>query len=150
KPNVRLTPSQDIMLCDLGKSARAEIESALVQHGVPLPAKMSNVQKYSLACPAVPTCGLALSEAERVLPTLVDRLETALAKLGLKKERISMRMTGCPNGCARPYQSDIGVVGRSGDKYTIFVGGSLLGQRLNFVLKDLVPFDDIVPLLVPF
>jgi sulfite reductase (ferredoxin) len=149
RPSIRLTPSQDIMLCDLDKSAKADIERTLVEHGILPSLKLSNVQKYSLACPAIPTCGLALSEAERVMPDLVDQMEAALAKIGLKKEKISMRMTGCPNGCARPYQSDIGVVGRSGDKYTVFVGGNLLGNRLNFVLKDLVPFNEIVPMLVP-
>src|SRR5205814_8654313 len=89
----------------------------------------------------------AISEAERTLPGVVDQLEATLAGLGLEQERISVRMTGCPNGCVRPYQSDIGIVGRSGDKYTVFVGGSVLGTRLNFVLKDLVPKDAITPLL---
>ena len=103
-----------------------------------------------MACPAIPTCGLAISEAERALPG-IDRLsskaELQRARPGAAR-RISVRMTGCPNGCARPYQSDIGIVGRSGDKYTVFVGGSVLGTRLNFELKDLVPLNDIVPLLM--
>ena len=72
-----------------------------------------------------------------------------LDELGLAEEKISVRMTGCPNGCARPYQSDIGIVGRSGNKYTLFVGGNMLGNRLNFVFKDLVPFDQIVETLKP-
>ena len=101
-----------------------------------------------MACPAVPTCGLALSEAERALPALIDQLEVQLKRLELNNEKIGIRMTGCPNGCARPYQSDIGIVGRSGDKYTVFVGGNLIGDRLNFPLKDLVPANEIVPLLV--
>src|SRR5437660_4036323 len=71
-----------------------------------------------------------------------------MKRLGLAKEKIGIRMTGCPNGCVRPYQSDIGIVGRSGDKYTIFVGGNMIGDRLNFILKDLVPAAEIVPLLV--
>jgi sulfite reductase (ferredoxin) len=83
------------------------------------------------------------------MPKLLDRLEKELFRLGLDDEKLSVRMTGCPNGCARPYQSDIGIVGRSGDKYTVMVGGHILGTRLNFMLRDLVPFDDIVPLLVP-
>src|SRR5205085_11918857 len=105
------------------------------------------VQVHSLACPAIPTCGLALSEAERALPPIIDQLEAELQRLGLDRDKISVRMTGCPNGCVRPYQSDIGIVGRSGDKYTLFVGGSVLSTRLNFVLKDLVPHSEIVPLL---
>src|SRR5947209_11076801 len=100
-----------------------------------------------MACPAIPTCGLALSEAERVMPSILDELESELERLGLDEEKISVRMTGCPNGCARPYQSDIGIVGRSGDKYTLFVGGNLVGSRLNFTLKDLVPQAEIVPTL---
>ena len=100
-----------------------------------------------MACPAIPTCGLAISEAERALPGIVDQLELELKRLGLDQEKIGMRMTGCPNGCVRPYQSDIGLVGRSGDKYTVFVGGNLIGDRLNFELKDLVPGGQVVPLL---
>jgi sulfite reductase (ferredoxin) len=74
-------------------------------------------------------------------------VKSALQELGLEQELLSMRMTGCPNGCARPYQSDIGIVGRSGDKYTLFVGGHVLGHRLNFLLADLVPREQIVPTL---
>jgi sulfite reductase (ferredoxin) len=81
------------------------------------------------------------------LPGLIDQVEALLQRLGLEGEKLTIRMTGCPNGCARPYQSDIGVVGRSGDKYTIYVGGNLLGTRLNFELRDLVPMREIMPLL---
>ena len=81
------------------------------------------------------------------MPALIDELEVELKRLGLEDEKLTIRMTGCPNGCARPYQSDIGLVGRSGDKYTVFVGGNLLGTRLNFELRDLVPLREIGPLL---
>jgi sulfite reductase (ferredoxin) len=149
QPELRLTPLQDILLCNLGARERHEIERTLATFGILQPDQISTVQRYSMACPAVPTCGLAISESERVLPRLIDELEMQLRRLGLEQEKLSVRMTGCPNGCARPYQSDIGLVGRSGDKYTIFVGGNVLGNRLNFVLKDLVPFADIVPTLLP-
>jgi sulfite reductase (ferredoxin) len=149
QPAIRLTPLQDILLCDLEESARGEIESLLEEHGIPWPHEISTVQRYSMACPAIPTCGLAISESERLLPTIIDQLELELKRLGLEEEKLSVRMTGCPNGCARPYQSDIGLVGRSGDKFSIFVGGHVLGHRLNFMLKDLVHKDDIVPTLVP-
>src|SRR5207237_8484129 len=92
-------------------------------HGIRRPEEVSPVRRHSMACPAIPTCGLAISEAERALPGIVDELEAQLKRLGLADERISVRMTGCPNGCVRPYQSDIGIVGRSGDKYTPFVRG---------------------------
>jgi sulfite reductase (ferredoxin) len=81
------------------------------------------------------------------LPGIIDALEAELARLGLAGEPISVRMTGCPNGCARPYQSDIGIVGRSGNKYVLYIGGSTLGDRLNVELKDLVPGEAIVPTL---
>jgi sulfite reductase (ferredoxin) len=149
RPGIRLTPLQDILFCDLAENARSHIDRLLAEHGVPRPEHVSNVQRYSMACPAIPTCGLAISESERLLPNIIDRLEIELLRLGLENEKLSVRMTGCPNGCARPYQSDIGLVGRSGDKFTIFVGGHVFGHRLNFVLKDLVHKDDIVALLVP-
>ncbi len=149
QPNIRLTPMQDILLCDLPKSAKPLINRMLTVYGVAKPDRISLVQLHSLACPAIPTCGLALSEAERVLPSIIDQLEAELARIGLDKDKIGVRMTGCPNGCVRPYQSDIGIVGRSGDKYTLFVGGNLVGSRLNFILKDLVPMNEIVPTLLP-
>jgi sulfite reductase (ferredoxin) len=147
QPNVRLTPQQDVLLCDLNTTDRPQIDRLLAEHGIPVPSSLSLVQRWSMSCPAIPTCGLAISESERALPGIVDALETELKTLGLQEERISVRMTGCPNGCARPYQSEVGIVGRSGDKYTLFVGGSSLGDRLNFVLQDLIPRDQIVPLL---
>jgi sulfite reductase (ferredoxin) len=149
QPGVRLTPLQDILLCDLAEGDRPELERMLAVYGITPSEKVSNVQRYSMSCPAVPTCGLAISESERALPSILDGLEAELRRLGLEKEVLGVRMTGCPNGCVRPYQSEIGIVGRSGDKYTLFVGGHYLGHRLSFVLKDLVPQTDIVPTLVP-
>jgi len=121
----------------------------LGEFGILRPEQISTLQKFSLACPAIPTCGLALTESERALPGIIDQLEAELKRLGLEDEKLTVRMTGCPNGCARPYQSDIGLVGRSGDKYTVYVGGHVLGHRLNFMLKDLVPLAQIVPTLRP-
>ena len=83
------------------------------------------------------------------MPGIIDDLEIELKRLGLQDEQISVRMTGCPNGCVRPYQSDIGIVGRSGDKYVVYVGGHVRGDRLNFELQDLVPRGEIVALLRP-
>jgi sulfite reductase (ferredoxin) len=147
QPTLRVTGQQDVLLCDLPESARARIEATLTDHGIPLPTTLTPVQQWSMACPAIPTCGLAISESERALPGIVDELEAELATLGLRDEPLSIRMTGCPNGCARPYSSDIGIVGRSGDKYTLYVGGTPLGHRLNFVLQDLVPRAQLVPTL---
>src|SRR5207253_11460013 len=145
RPELRITPLQDVLLCGLEASAKPALEQLLTEHGIRRPDQLSHLQKYSLACPAIPTCGLAISESERALPRIVDELEAEIARLGLEEEHLSLRMTGCPNGCARPYQSDIGLVGRSGDNYTVFVGGRVLGDRLNFPLQDLVPVGDVVP-----
>jgi sulfite reductase (ferredoxin) len=100
-----------------------------------------------MACPAIPTCPLAITEAERSLPGVVDQLETALSDLGLADELISVRMTGCPNGCARPYQSEIGIVGRGGTNYTLYIGGDSYGRRLNAEVEDRVPIGQIAPKL---
>jgi sulfite reductase (ferredoxin) len=149
RPELRLTPSQDVLLCGLEGAALPAVEAALTEHGVPRPEEVSPSRRLSLACPAIPTCGLAISESERALPGLLDELEAALREEGLDGEAIGVRMTGCPNGCARPYQSDVGVVGRSGDKYTLYVGGHPLGHRLNFPLRDLTPRADIMATLRP-
>ena len=145
----RLTPLQSILLTNLDEAWRPEIEALLCSHGVLSEAEISNTLRFSMACPAVPTCGLAVTESERALPALIDELELALAKLGLAAEKFSIHMTGCPNGCARPYNCDIGLVGKAALKYTIRVGGNLAGTRLNFIFKDLVPHDEIVRTLVP-
>jgi sulfite reductase (ferredoxin) len=92
-----------------------------------------------MACPALPTCGLALSEAERLMPSVIDEVEVIAAKLGLSEDVFSIRMTGCPNGCARPYVADIGLVGRTLGKYNIYLGGNLEGTRMNTVYRELVP-----------
>jgi len=111
--------------------------------------EISAVRRWSMACVAWPTCGLAITEAERALPQMIDHLEVELAKLGLSSDVFTLRMTGWPNGCARPYNCDIGLVGRAADKYTVFVGGRLLGDRLNFIYKDMVPAAEVIPTLVP-
>jgi len=149
QPELRITPLQDVLFCNLDSSAKGFIEGVLSEYGIARPDQVSLVRKHSMACPAIPTCGLAISESERSLPGLLDKLDAVLRDLGLEGETLGVRMTGCPNGCARPYQSEIGLVGRSGEKYTVFVGGSTLGDRLNFMLCDLVPIGQIVPTLEP-
>jgi len=146
--NGRLTPLQSILLTDLQPEWHAEIEQTLRSSGVLPHTEISNALRFSMACPAVPTCGLAVTESERTLPGVIDELEVDLAKLGLAADQFSIHMTGCPNGCARPYNCDIGLVGKAAAKYTVRVGGNLLGTRLNFVFKDLVPQTEIVRTLV--
>ncbi len=147
RATVRLSTQQDVLVCDIATADRPSIDSMLNEYGIPRPESLSQVRKYSMACPAIPTCGLAITEAERALPTLTAQLATMLEELGLGEEAISVRMTGCPNGCARPYQSEIGLVGRGGTKYTLYIGGDTLGRRMNAELEDSVPIDQIVPKL---
>jgi sulfite reductase (ferredoxin) len=149
RPSVRLTSHQSLLFCDLAPSSRPELEAILRGNGVKLSEEISNVRRWSMACVAFPTCGLAVTESERALPGMLDHLEVELAKLGLSNEDFTLRMTGCPNGCARPYNCDIGLVGKTAGKYTVFVGGRLLGDRLNFIYKDLVPAEEVVSTLVP-
>jgi sulfite reductase (ferredoxin) len=155
----RLTCQQSILLADLEPAWRPEIDRWLEDHGIATVEQISTVRRWSMACPALPTCGLAVTEAERAMPGLLDQLEAELARLGLERELFTVRMTGCPNGCARPYNADIGLVGRSAHvradgtpgpgTYTIFLGGRVAGDRLNSEFKDYVPYDRVVAELVP-
>jgi sulfite reductase (ferredoxin) len=159
RTRARLTCQQSILLADIEPAWRSEVESWLEAYGIATIEEISTVRRWSMACPALPTCGLAVTEAERALPTILDQLEIELSRLGLDRERFTVRMTGCPNGCARPYNADIGLVGRSAHirpdgtpgpgTYTIFLGGRTLGDRLNTEFKDYVPFDQVVAELVP-
>jgi len=151
----RLTAQQNLLLCDLDPSSRPRIERILSEHGVATVERLSTVRRFAFACPALPTCGLAVTESERMMPTLISELEAELSRLGLSEARFSTHITGCPNGCARPYNCDLGIVGRSVDgktgegKYTLFVGGNQLGSRMNEVYRDLVPASRIVTELRP-
>ena len=143
QPGVRITSHQSLLFTDLAVTDRERIAEILHAHGVKTSEEISTVRRWSMACVALPTCGLAVAESERVLPGLIDALEPEVAKLGLAHDAFTLRMTGCPNACARPYNCDIGIVGRTLGKYTIFLGGRLLGDRLNEQYKDVVPFEDL-------
>jgi sulfite reductase (ferredoxin) len=146
---IRLTAHQSIIFCDIAPADRSKLEEILRRHSVPLTEDYTTVRRWSMACPALPTCGLAVTESERILPEMIGQLEAELKNQGLENEVFTTRMTGCPNGCARPYNSDIGLVGKTKDKYTVFLGGRVFGDRLNFIYKDLVPTDQVVPTLAP-
>lgn len=143
EPGVRFTPNHNILLTDIKEQDKEKIDSILAEHGILPDDQLSNILKNSMACPALPTCGLAITESERVFPDVVREVEGLLEEFGLENEEISIRMTGCPNGCARPYVADIGLVGRSLEKYSFFLGGNPAGTRLAKLYKDLVPFDEI-------
>jgi sulfite reductase (ferredoxin) len=140
---VRLTPNQDLLLTGILPEQRPLVEALLHTYGVDVSEPLSNIQVFSMACVALPTCGLAVAESERVLPAVIDEIELEAARLGLADERISIRMTGCPNGCARPYVADVAFVGRSMDQYLMLVGGQSNGTRLNTAYKDLVPLQEL-------
>ena len=148
-PGVRFTPQQNVLLTDIPNGRRALVERILADHGVLREGALSAARRWSMACPALPTCGLALAEAERALPDVVTQLERELERLGLADAALTVRMTGCPNGCARPYTADLAFVGRSLDKYAVFVGGSMLGTRLGVVYADLVPRNRLVAAVRP-
>lgn len=155
RPNARLTANQNILLTDLAEAALPEVERILTAHGVPVGARLSLARRYSMACPALPTCGLALTESERVFARVVEAFEAELARLGLEDEPLTLRMTGCPNGCARPYTADIGFVGRKpGERYNVYVGGGLAGDRVADLWAEDVHIDALVstarPLLEHF
>ncbi|TYP93771.1 sulfite reductase (ferredoxin) [Fodinibius salinus] len=141
---VRLTPNHNVLLTNVAEEDKEAITDLLHDHGVLLDDEISNLIKYSMACPALPTCGLAITESERALPDVIRDLDEVVNDLGLEDEKLSVRMTGCPNGCSRPYVADIGFVGRSLDKYSIFIGGDPSGTRLNTKYKDLVEREDLV------
>ncbi|MAT15839.1 MAG: NADPH-dependent assimilatory sulfite reductase hemoprotein subunit [Planctomyces sp.] len=141
--NCRLTALQGVLLCDIEENDKADIEQILRSHGIKMADELSLLRRYSIACPALPTCGLAVTESERALPSLIDSLEVELDKAGLAGERVAVHMTGCPNGCARPYHPDIGLVGKAKGKYTLFLGGNAIGNRLAFLYKDMVPMEEI-------
>ena len=144
EPSIRLTPMQSILFCDLEPAQIDELLSILKAHGVATVETLSNARRYSMACPALPTCGLALADAERILPSIIDTLEVEFRRLGIDETPLTIRMTGCPNGCARPYNADIGFVGRKPDVYHIFVGGGLAGDRMADLFAADVPVEGIV------
>lgn len=148
--NTRLTALQGVILCDIDPKDRAEITQLMKAHGIRAAEELTLVRRFSIACPAWPTCGLSITEAERALPGVIDEMEAELKKLDLLGDKIAVHMTGCPNGCARPYTPDIGLVGKAaGEKYTVFLGGNAEGTRLAYIFKDMVPKEEIVPTLVP-
>lgn len=149
QPGLRITGHQSLLLTDIRPEDRDGLEAILRRNGVRLSEEISAVRRWSMACVALPTCPLAVAESERVLPGLIDRMEEELARLGLADEVFTVRMTGCPNGCARPYNADVGIVAKTKGKYTIYLGGRRLGDRLGFVYKELVPLEEIVAALVP-
>jgi sulfite reductase (NADPH) hemoprotein beta-component len=144
KPEVRLTASQNILLVNVRSDQRDDINRLLAEHGVSPDNPFTPTRLASMACPALPTCGLALAESERLLPDLMTRIEELLTEVGLGQDEIVVRMTGCPNGCARPYMAELGFVGKSPGRYYMYIGGNEASTRLNRVYKESVKTEDII------
>ena len=126
---------------------RKNVIDRLLKEHLIVKKKLSDVDRWFLACPALPTCGLALSEAERVREELIRKINAVLLKHNLHNEKFSIRITGCPNGCARPYAGDIGIVGRAPNLYALYSGGDFEGTRLNKKILDKVSYDDLTKAL---
>ena len=143
RPNILLTPRQDLILCDIPASMVPEIQSLLRQFHIAPEEEFSPLRVLSMACPALPTCGLAITEAERRLPGLVTELE----RRGFGNEAVVMRMAGCPNSCSRPPVAEIGLIGKSANGYNVYVGGSASGTRLAQLYQEDVPEGELADLI---
>ena len=148
-PRFLITPQQDIVVSSISPEDRDFVEEVLARHGVRPDHQLGNVERSALACPALPTCGQALAESERRLPALVNDLEATMTQVGLTKRRLQLRMTGCPNGCARPAVAEVGVVGRTKNSYDLYLGGGLRGDRLASLHQEKLKLDEIPGVLEP-
>ncbi len=145
----RLTANQNLIIANVSPAKRPEIEKLLAEYGIKDSHLKSALRLNSMACVALPTCGLSLAEAERYLPDLITELEESLEENGLRHDAITIRMTGCPNGCARPFIAEIGFVGRGPSAYNVYLGGGFAGQRLSKLYRENVPAEKIKSLLAP-
>ncbi|MEO8450034.1 MAG: NADPH-dependent assimilatory sulfite reductase hemoprotein subunit [Gemmatimonadota bacterium] len=148
-PGVVFTAQQNVLLTGLTKPDAVKVERLLAAHGVTPPHALAAARRFSMACPALPTCGLAVAESERLLPAVVDQFEEALTRLGVRDVPITIRMTGCPNGCARPYTADLAFVGRSLGLYHVYVGGGLAADRLADLYRADVRTDALLEAVYP-
>jgi len=146
---LRLTPNQNVIVSNVTPERRPVIEQLLAAHGLTNGAGVSALRRNAMACVALPSCGLAMAEAERYLPDLITRLEGLVAEHGLADEPIVVRMTGCPNGCARPYLAEIGLVGKAPGRYNLYLGADYTGQRLNRLYRENVDEGEILASLEP-
>jgi sulfite reductase (ferredoxin) len=147
---MRMTPNHNAILYEIEPSQQQPIEQILNQHGVQItPEGIEPLVRYSMACPALPTCGLAITESERAIPGITVRIRTLLDKLGLKDDHFVIRMTGCPNGCARPYMAELGFVGSAPGKYQVWLGGSPDQTRLAQAYIDKLPIEELESFLEP-
>ncbi len=144
---IRVTPNQNLIIANVAKNKRKEIEDLVAEHR--MAGQSTALRRNSMACVALPTCGLALAESERYLPSLIDALDERLAAHGLSDDDIVIRMTGCPNGCARPYIAEIGLVGKGPGRYNLYLGAAFDGSRMNKLFVEDLDHDGIIAALDP-
>lgn len=149
KGEFRITCNQNLMLANVPPEEKARIQHLVEEFGLDDGRRSSPLRRDSMACVAFPTCGLAMAESERYLPTLLDRLEALLERTGLGGEAIKVRITGCPNGCARPYLGEIGLTGKAPGKYNLYLGADRIGRRLNQLYRENIDEDTILQTLEP-
>jgi sulfite reductase (ferredoxin) len=148
--DIRLTANHNLVFCDIEPDKKQAIEEILQKHGINSdPEKIEPLVRYAMACPALPTCGLAIAESERAIPGILDRIRSLLNKLDLQKEHFVVRMTGCPNGCARPYMAEMGFVGSAPDAYQLWLGGSPNQTRLALPYMERLHQNDLETQLEP-
>ena len=146
--DIRLTPNQDILLCNIGKHQKASVQREIALLELDLGGKLTNLNRHAIACPALPLCGLAITEAERILPNLLGRVEQLLKELNIDKS-ILIRMTGCPNGCARPYMAEMALVGSGIDQYQLWLGGTPNLDRLAKPYIERMPLEKLEEVIKP-
>ncbi len=149
KGQLILTGNQNLVITNVSATQKKKIDQILNKYFSDNTKNVSEMRLNSIACAALPLCSLAFAEAERYLPKLVDQIDLLLAKYNLTETPISIRMTGCPNGCGRPFLSEIGLVGRSPGRYNLYLGADFTGQRLNKLYKEMLTEEDIIKELDP-
>jgi len=147
KGEFRLTPNQNVIICNIEAADRDQIDQLVQAHGLDNFRNSSPLRLHSMACVGFPTCGLSMAESERYMPKLLDLVEALLAKHGLEDQAITIRMTGCPNGCARPYLAEIGLVGKGPGLYNLHLGAAFNGTRLNQKVRESVQEEEILLVL---
>ncbi|UOQ87373.1 assimilatory sulfite reductase (NADPH) hemoprotein subunit [Gracilibacillus salinarum] len=143
----RLTPNQNLVIANVTAQKKKQINEIIEAYGITEGKNYSGLRRNSMACVAFPTCGLAMAESERYLPSLIDKIEGLLEAEGLKEQEIVIRMTGCPNGCARPGLAEIAFIGKAPGKYNFYLGGSFIGDRLNQLYRENIGEEEILATL---
>ncbi|WP_424765634.1 assimilatory sulfite reductase (NADPH) hemoprotein subunit [Paenibacillus sp. sgz302251] len=149
KGDFRLTPNQNLIIGNVTSQKKNKIEEIIKAYGLTDGIQYSALRRNSMACVALPTCGMAMAEAERYMPSLMDKFELILDEVGLRQEEIVIRMTGCPNGCARPALAEIAFIGKAPGKYNMYLGGGFSGNRLNKMYRENIGETQILEELRP-